>query len=101
MLFISAGLLIPWANPEADLGCRQMATSRSGCAAADASDPSYFSSMAIRGSSLLPSLIISGFSFSHFRATQLSLIFSLTLKQKTAVHAILCAERGQKLSAGN
>lgn len=61
MLFISAGLLIPWANPEADLGCRQMAPSRSGCAAADASDPSYFSSMAIRGSSLLPSLIVSGF----------------------------------------
>lgn len=63
MLFISAGLIIPWANPEADLGCRQMATSRSGCAAANASDPSYFSSMAIKGSSLLPSPIVSGFTW--------------------------------------
>lgn len=37
-------------------------------------------------------------SFSHFRATQLSLIFSLTLKQKTAVHAILCWERAETFS---
>lgn len=101
MLFISAGLITPWANPEADLGWRQMATCRSGCAAADASDLSYFSSMAIRDSSLFPSLIGSGFTWILLLSLQNHRVkpdFQSNFEANSSP-SILSAERGQKLSA--
>lgn len=102
MLFISAGLVIPWANPKADLDCRQMATCRSGCAAAGASDPSYLSSMAIRGSSLLSSLF-SGFTWIlllSFQNHRVKPDFQSNSEANSSP-SVLSAERGQKLSAVN
>lgn len=103
VLFISAGLIILWAHPEADLGCRQMATCRSGCAPAHASDPSYVSSWAMRGSSLLPSLFVSGFTgilLLSFQNHRVKPNFQSNSEANSSP-SVPSAQRGQELSAVN